>query len=115
MTPTTPTPPSTGKAATMTPKPPTPQGISALLKRAGYDRSVSRSFRSGGSTSGFRVGKDHRRDNAVEVTHHFWSMGAKSEQYAVKLAEYAKVITDAGWTVETGEYELVVTTWKAGQ
>jgi len=76
------------------PKPPTPQGVSALLKRAGFSTVYA-------------------REGAVRVKHLFWSMRATPEQHAAKLAPYAKAIAEAGWSVETAEYELIVTAGKA--
>lgn len=95
-----------------TPKPPTPQGISALLAKAGHTRAV-RKMR--GGCSGFVVSADYSHWGAVRVRHHFWSMGARPEQAKAKLAAYAKTITDAGWTVEAGEWELTVTARKDKQ
>jgi hypothetical protein len=55
------------------------------------------------------VGKDFNREGAVRVRHHFWSMGATAEQHKAKLAEYSKVITEAGWGVDASGRELTVT------
>lgn len=97
----------------MTPsKPPTPQGISALLKRAGFPRSESRGR--SGRCSGFVVSKDFTRGNAVRVRHHFWSMGATPEQHQQKLAEYTQTLAAAGWNVDDGGRELIVTAGKEG-
>jgi len=76
------------------PKPPTPQGVSALLKRAGFERA-DRPVR-GGMCSGFRVSTVYAREGAVRVKHLFWSMRATPEQHAAKLAPYAKAIAEAG-------------------
>lgn len=90
-------------------KPPTPQGISALLRKAGFERSVSRGR--SGSSSGFRVHKDYTRDGAVRVTHHFWSMGTPIERHQQELARYAQAITAAGYRAEItdGGWGLTVT------
>jgi hypothetical protein len=99
--------PVSSKGAPMTEtKNPTPQGISALLRKAGFNRS-ERQGRAGGSSSGFRVGTDWTRTGAVRVRHVFWSMGGGDA--APWLAKYARTITEAGWTVEAGTYELIVT------
>jgi hypothetical protein len=84
---------------------PTPQGISALLRKAGFDRAVFDRFT---LTSGFRVTKDHRRDGTVRVD---YRVAIRMPENAVRdlLAAYAKTITEAGWTVEAGTYELIVT------
>jgi hypothetical protein len=86
----------------MTPKTPTPQGISALLRKAGHSRAV---IKIRGGRAGFDVHTDLSTGN-VKVEHYALTMGGYSE---VKLAEYAKTITEAGWTVEAGTYELIVT------
>lgn len=96
----------------MTPKPPTPQGVSALLKRAGFARAV---IQMRGGCSGFRVTKDHGREGRVRVRHHTWTMASDDARHQRELARYAKTITEAGWSVEVGTYELVVTAGKAEQ
>jgi hypothetical protein len=110
-----------------TPKPPTPQGISALLKKAGFERETLRpptgvrwdgrpDSRTRKWLAGFQVHAD--RDRVVVR----WRSGfvanpdstAKDRATVVQLRCYANVITEAGWTVETTEYELIVTAGKAG-
>ena len=104
-------------------KTPTPQGISALLRRAGFKRSV-REGRSGAS-SGYRVGKIYGRvvliqqdgaiiqeGRAVEVRHVFWSMGGTpAERYRQELERYAPAIEAAGYRTEiqNGGRSLIVT------
>lgn len=89
------------------PKTPTPQGISALLRKAGFERSVSRP-RNQGSSSGFIVGKCYDDEGAVQVRHHFWSMGTPLDRYEEKLAAYAEAITAAGFAAERGWHRLIV-------
>lgn len=93
----------------MTTKPPTPQGISALLRKAGFTRSA-RTGRSG-TCSGFRAGKVYTREGAVRVSHHFWSMGTPAERHREELTRYAEVITAAGYRAEiqNGGRDLIVT------
>lgn len=95
------------------PKQPTPQGISRLLKDAGFTRAVqtSRATLNHSFTSGFRVTKDRNDEKAVRVRHTFASRAASlsSGLHKAKLAAYAKTIAEAGWSVEAGEYELAVT------
>lgn len=105
MTVKTPTP-ATGKAEAMTPKPPTPQGISALLKRAGFKRSERQI---GGFGNGFVAEKIHGRDDAIRVRHRFWSMRANRDDALPHLAAYSVAIEAAGWAVEFGSWELIVT------
>ncbi|HLK77209.1 MAG TPA: hypothetical protein VKU77_26605 [Streptosporangiaceae bacterium] len=92
----------------MTARNPTPQGISALLRRAGFTRSVERT-RDG--CSGFVVTRHPASEHAVHVRHSFFLMNADRDgnRRKAKLAAYAKTITEAGWTVEAGEHELIVT------
>ena len=96
----------------MTSKAPTPQGISALLRKAGFERS---DYDSRGSSTGFRVTKDYGHDGAVRVRHYFLSMAPQAERRKEMLARYVKAITEAGWSVEAGEWELIVTAGKAEQ
>jgi hypothetical protein len=88
----------------MTAKTPTASGISRLLAKAGFQRSVPQpgSF---GSSSGFRVSED-RDAGTVRVRHNFWSMGGGDAK--PWIARYAETVTAAGWTVEAGD-ELTVT------
>lgn len=92
-----------------TPKTPTPQGISALLRKAGFARSDSRP-RGQGSSSGFTVGKVYGSEGAVQVRHHFWSMGTPLDRYEEKLTAYAEAITAAGFAAERdpGWHRLIV-------
>lgn len=76
----------------MATKTPTPQSISALLKRAGFTRASQR------GTSGFAAGKVYQGDGIVRVRHYFWSMGASDTQHRAHLERYAKAITEAGYT-----------------
>lgn len=45
----------------------------------------------------------------MRVRHIFWSMGATPEQYEAQLAKYAETVTKAGWAVEAGAYDLIIT------
>lgn len=95
----------------MAPRSPTPQGISRLLADAKFRRATT--GRSG--SSGFVVTKDRSSDRAVRVRHHFWSMGATGEQHQAMLDRYAETLTAAGWHVDAGGRELVVTARKDEQ
>jgi hypothetical protein len=104
----------------MSTKIPSPQGISRLLKDAGFKRSAYEG-RSGAS-SGYRVGKAYtsvilqdgtviEAEKAVKVTHHFWSMGGTpSARYRQELERYAPVIEAAGYRTEiqNGGRDLLV-------
>jgi hypothetical protein len=91
----------------MAPKPPTPQGISRLLKDAGFTRALIARFT---LTSGYHVTADRRRTGAVRVE---WKAaqinGATAALRDYYLVRYARAVTAAGWSVNPGEYELVVT------
>jgi hypothetical protein len=93
----------------MTAKPPTPQAVSALLKRAGFKRSERQI---GGFGDGFVAEKDWTAKGAVRVGHRFWSL--RGGDRGPWLAKYAEAITAAGWAVEAGERELVVTAPRPG-
>ena len=79
------------------PKPPTPQGISALLKRAGFVRAVSKLR---GGVSGFSVSKLGAGPE-VEVRYSSVTMGTSSEHRLMHLARYARVLGLHGYAVET--------------
>jgi hypothetical protein len=87
-------------------KPPTPQAVSAPLRKAGFTRAVT-AIR--GGCSGFVVTADRARDGSVRVRYRSWSMGAVDQGAREWITRYAKAITGAGWTVDAGTYELVVT------
>jgi len=101
----------------VTAKPPTPQGISRLLKSAGFTRCApADQVGINHATSGYRVSADLRRNDAVRVV--YYSPPAEVPPGNTRLdflAAYTKTITEAGWTVETGEYELTVTAGKDEQ
>ena len=92
----------------MTPKTPTASGISRLLAKAGHVRSEYGRL---GSSSGYRVSKDYRSDSAVRVRYPCGGVARRGDMDRAKekLAEFAETIKAAGWAVETGEYELIVT------
>jgi hypothetical protein len=86
---------------------PTPQSISALLKRAGFTRADSR------SDSGFAAGKIYLGEDkgAVRVRHYFSSMGTPDAQHRAQLERYAEAITEAGYAAEIDDdgRRLIVT------
>jgi hypothetical protein len=97
--------------------PPTPQAISALLRKAGFERSVSRATRIKGwreSSAGYYVTgyKDE-----VNVRH-MLGFSRDEEARDRMLARYAEAIRAAGWQV-TGPTpvgrELVVTAPPSGE
>lgn len=98
----------------MTTKPPTPQGISALLRKAGFERAViTRSYMRGlGSdhTAGYHVKK--RPGHAGEVAVNWWPSTSRKNAYSPAVIEgdiatgramherYAEAIRAAGWGTE---------------
>lgn len=96
----------------MTPKHPTPQGISALLRKAGFDRAVI-SIR--GGNSGYKVEKCRARTDAVKVRRYFYLGGMPDARYREMLRKYAAAIEAAGYQTEAGTYHLVVTSPKEGE
>jgi hypothetical protein len=90
-------------------KPPSPQGISAALRKAGFERSKSEGRN--GWSSGFEVSKNHET-GAVHVRHYFSTATPSGRRKSV-LDRYAKTLTKAGWSVEAVEdWELIVTSPK---
>lgn len=97
----------------MTLKPPTPQGISALLRKAGFDRASVDRFT---LTAGFFV-MTSRADPGGGVRVGYRAAHVGSQTAATRsdlLAKYTEAIKAAGWNVEAGEYELTVTAGKEG-
>jgi hypothetical protein len=94
----------------MTVKTPTPQAVSALLKRSGFKRS---GLRSDGinDTGGYAVGKVYQGEGIVRVRHYFLSMGAGMDRHRAQLERYAEVITAAGYAAELQDdgRKLIVT------
>ena len=102
MTETTPVAQDTGRQ-------PTASAISALLRKAGFARFQMN--RRGLTTfSGYRVTQND--DGSVRVLH---SAALSGTDVKPHLARYAEAITAAGWSVETGEYELAVTATSTGK
>lgn len=94
----------------MTDKPPTPQGISALLRKAGFPRSDygDKGVMYGSASTGFSVWKTHHRDHPgqpyVAVQYIVKGMLASDEDWegyqrlaTVMLGHYAEVIRTAGY------------------
>lgn len=96
---------------------PTPQGISSLLKRAGFERSVSSATRIKGwrnNSEGYRCEKSYGIDGGVLVRHYtgFDRGEAAHARRDEELARYAEAIKAAGWAAyrtETGPDGLLVT------
>lgn len=97
----------------MSPKTPTAPGISALLRKAGFERSHSSASAIAGvpnRTHGYRV-MNVRGDQAVrvDIPHR---LGHRSDplEDAGLLSQYADAIRDAGWAVTwDGDSDLYVT------
>jgi hypothetical protein len=86
---------------------PTPQGISALLRKAGFGRSARNATRVRGFSSrtrGYVVGG--RTDGTVAVYHEdgnsFMITDATVERQVREQARYAEAIEAAGYAVERG-------------
>lgn len=90
----------------MTTKQPTPQGISALLRKAAFEKSVSSASRIKGwrnRSPGFMVARG--TDGEVDVRHedgNFRSSDTDRQRSAAKESRYAEVIEAAGYKVERG-------------
>ena len=87
-------------------KTPTPQAISALLKRAGFERAV---IKRRGGHSGFK-GQEGVHGESVVVSHRFWAMGSThAERYREWLDRYSSPIVAAGYSTSIGVSSLIVT------
>jgi hypothetical protein len=75
---------------------PSPQGISALLRKAGHTRAISKLR---GGVSGYSVHK--LSEGKVEVTYSSITMGTSNAYRYERLAKYADTIDDAGYEVVT--------------
>lgn len=98
------------KERAMIPKPktPTPQGISRLLKDAGFTRSKTEGR--SGRCSGFLVNANRGSEGGVRVRYYSRLTGADRDSIRrVRLAEYAEAIRAAGWAVGVQGWELIVT------
>ena len=86
-------------------KQPTPQGISALLRKARHAR-----YRSARNAvyGGYRVTAG-TRTGSVKVGHLAGMADRSPAAHAAALDAYTRTITGAGWAVERGEYCLIVT------
>jgi len=90
------------------PKQPTPHGISRLLGYAGFKRADRDSLTSSGfEVNGLSAGR-------VEVRWRPMSMGTSDAQRWARLDEYAKAITETGYSAERDEHvcRLIVTARK---
>ena len=90
----------------------TPQGISALLARAGYARSQRKPSMIKGlreHTDGFLVVRSDRCEGAVEVDHVTSTINRHmpEERREKMLTAYTETLTAAGWTVEKHEDTFV--------
>jgi hypothetical protein len=91
-------------------KPPTPQGISRLLAKAGFERAetIKRGFRRGVvSKAGYHV-TAQMIESAVRVR--WWPLLHHSDaETHTQLTRYADVISTAGWQVHVERLGLIVT------
>ena len=104
------------------PKSPSPQGISALLRKAGFEKSESSATRIKGwrnHSEGYSVAKDWIAEvgDCISVA---YNRGLKlpSEADLIRpdmFARYAEAITAAGYSAEIVRDRLIVTTGKATQ
>lgn len=92
--------------------PPTPQAISALLRKAGFDRATY-------SKSSIRGMREHSQGYHVQadpsggVSVNWWQSslihGTNPTRNREMLAHYAQAITAAGFAVESRAHKLIVT------
>ena len=89
-------------------KQPTPQGISALLRKAGFRRSTQGSIQ---WTEGYQVYKHHNVAGAVTVQYQPGAMAgfaAGKARQRERLAAYTETIEAAGFTVDRDQAALIV-------
>lgn len=82
----------------MTTKPPTPQGISRLLAKAGFEKAQDRP--GGFNSEGFHV---HRRMNDRVVLVNWWadsSVDTDRAKHDNTLDSYSAVLQEAGYSTE---------------
>jgi hypothetical protein len=97
---------------------PTPQAISALLRKAGFEKSESSGSKGWRNYSeGYKVNGPF--DEAVEVRHMTGLDRGENgrKRRAEMLARYAAAITEAGWAIaadDDRDYVLIVTTPPSG-
>lgn len=88
-------------------KQPTPQGISALLRKAGFDKSVQTASRIRGmkeSSPGYQVSRGGKPGTVmVEFRQSSFRVASADELAAKTLARYREAIEAAGFTVEAGK------------
>ena len=93
-------------------KPPTPQGISRLLAKAGFERAEwEREHRMQGCVrDGYRVVKASSSGTAVSVR---WCQVARAARNdgreSVRLSDYAEALAASGWRALRMEREVIVT------
>ena len=103
-------------------KPPTPQGISALLRKAGFERSVSSATRIKGwrnYSEGYSVRSDYVAEagDCISVSYNRGNY-LPSEADRIRpgmLADYGVAIAAAGYSAEIVRDRLIVTPGKADQ
>jgi peptidoglycan/xylan/chitin deacetylase (PgdA/CDA1 family) len=95
-------------------KPPAPQAISALLKRAGFKRAEKTPYSVMGVrqySDGFHVRAAPGRPGGVKVT--WWAPPYGAHDALMTNAEmllaYGDTLAEAGWSVQTWAYKIVVT------
>lgn len=97
----------------VTAKTPTPQAISALLRKAGFERSVSSATRIKGwhDYSAGYMARGYGADS-VEVRHMTgFDRGERAARARGEmLGRYADAITAAGWAVERTDYDQLIVT-----
>lgn len=92
-------------------KQPTPQGISALLRKAGFRRSTQGSIQ---WTEGYQVYKNHGASDTVAVQYQAGAMAgfaAGQARERERFAAYTETIEAAGFTVrqeQTAHHALLI-------
>jgi hypothetical protein len=96
----------------MTAKPPTPQAISALLSKAGFEKVTHSKSRIRGMrehSAGYHVQADLSGAVSVNWWQSSFSHGSDPARTDAMLARYADAILAAGFAVENHAHKLIVT------
>ena len=93
----------------MTAKPPTPQGISALLRKAGFERSEVTSMHARNWGRSYREYSDgyqvRKSPGSVTVTRRPRDVATRDEW----LTKYAEAISGAGYEAFIDAFDVIVT------
>jgi hypothetical protein len=91
----------------MTAKTPTPQGISALLRKAGFTKAVVR--RHYITCPGYHVSKPAGFPAGAVQVNHWTGSSSTFRQDREMLSRYAEAIAAAGYSIKADDWDLIIT------